>query len=43
MLQAMWLMLQQDEPQDFVVATGEAKSVREFVEASFKHVGVQIA
>jgi GDPmannose 4,6-dehydratase len=31
----MWLMLQQDEPEDFVVATGEAHSVREFVEQAF--------
>ena len=39
-VQAMWLMLQQDEPDDFVVATGETHSVREFVEASFAHVGL---
>jgi GDPmannose 4,6-dehydratase len=31
----MWLMLQQDEPQDFVIGTGEAHSVREFAEAAF--------
>lgn len=34
-VEAMWLMLQQKEPQDFVVATGETHSVREFVEAAF--------
>lgn len=34
-VEAMWLMLQQNEPQDFVVATGETHSVREFVEAAF--------
>jgi len=39
-VRAMWLMLQQDEPGDFVVATGEAHSVREFCEAAFGHVGL---
>lgn len=34
-VEAMWLMLQQNEPQDFVIATGETHSVREFVEAAF--------
>jgi GDPmannose 4,6-dehydratase len=34
-VRAMWLMLQQDEPQDFVIGTGEAHSVREFAEAAF--------
>lgn len=34
-VEAMWLMLQQKEPQDFVVATGETHTVREFVEAAF--------
>ncbi|XP_013161913.1 PREDICTED: GDP-mannose 4,6 dehydratase [Papilio xuthus] len=38
-VEAMWLMLQQEQPEDFVVATGEAHSVREFVEAAFAHVG----
>lgn len=38
----MWLMLQLPSPEDFVVATGEAHSVREFVEASFKHIGKEI-
>ena len=37
-VEAMWLMLQQDEPGDYVVATGESFSVREFAEAAFKHL-----
>ncbi len=41
-VKAMWLMLQQDKPEDYVVATGEARSVREFVECSFKEIGVDI-
>jgi GDPmannose 4,6-dehydratase len=41
-VEAMWLMLQQEKPEDFVVATGECHSVREFVEEAFKHVGVNI-
>jgi GDPmannose 4,6-dehydratase len=39
-VRAMWLMLQQDEGDDYVVATGEAHSVRELVEAAFAHVGL---
>lgn len=39
---AMWLMLQQDMPDDYVVATGETHKVREFVELAFKHVGIEI-
>jgi len=39
-VEAMWLMLQQDEPDDFVIATGEAHSVRELVDISFQHVGL---
>ena len=35
-------MLQHDKPEDFVIATNEAHSIREFVEAAFKHVGVDI-
>jgi GDPmannose 4,6-dehydratase len=38
---AMWRMLQQDSPDDFVVATGEAHSVRDFVEAAFGHAGLE--
>ena len=37
-VEAMWLMLQQDEPQDFVIATGETHSVRDFAQAAFDHV-----
>ena len=39
---AQWLMLQQNNPEDFVIATGEQHSVREFVELSFKEVGIDI-
>jgi GDPmannose 4,6-dehydratase len=39
-VEAMWLMLQQDEPDDFVVGTGETHSVREFLERAFSHVGL---
>ncbi len=41
-VEAMWLMLQQDEPDDFVIATGEMHSVREFVELAFGEVGIEI-
>jgi GDPmannose 4,6-dehydratase len=39
-VEAMWRMLQQDEPGDYVVATGETHSVREFCEVAFSHVGL---
>lgn len=39
-VRAMWLMLQQDEPSDYVVATGETHSVREFVELAFAAAGI---
>ena len=39
---AQWLMLQQDNPQDYVIATGETHTVREFVEVAFKETGVDI-
>ncbi len=39
-VRAMWLMLQQDEPDDYVVATGQTHSVREFCERAFGHVGL---
>lgn len=42
LFKAMWLMLQQDIPQDFVIATGEMHSIREFVDKSFKHIGKTI-
>ncbi len=41
-VQAMWLMLQQDKPEDFVIATGEAHSVREFVALAFQEAGTKI-
>jgi GDPmannose 4,6-dehydratase len=39
-VRAMWLMLQQDEPDDYVVATGESHSVRELAQCAFAHVGL---
>lgn len=39
-VEAMWLMLQQETPDDFVVSTGETYSVKQFVEAAFSHVGL---
>ncbi len=39
-VEAMWMMLQQDKPDDYVVATGEAHSVQEFVEIAFSFVGI---
>lgn len=39
---AQWLMLQQDKPKDYVIATGETHTVREFVELAFKEVGIEI-
>src|SRR5215216_975072 len=39
-VEAMWLMLQQDEPEDYVVATGETHSVSEFLDEVFSHVGL---
>ncbi|MSU27389.1 MAG: GDP-mannose 4,6-dehydratase [Pedosphaera sp.] len=39
-VEAMWLMLQQPEPDDYVIATGETHSVREFLEVSFGHLGL---
>jgi GDPmannose 4,6-dehydratase len=39
-VEAMWLMLQQAEPQDYVIGTGETHSVRELVELAFGHVGL---
>ena len=40
--QAMWLMLQQEKPEDYVISTNESHSVREFVEAAFKQVDMAI-
>jgi GDP-D-mannose dehydratase len=38
----MWLMLQQDEPKDYIIATGETHTVREFVELAFNEVDIEI-
>ncbi len=40
-VKAMWMMLQQDEPQDYVIATGETHSVEEFVQKAFKSIGIE--
>tara|TARA_B100000795_G_scaffold51440_1_gene33712 strand:- start:70 stop:1116 length:1047 start_codon:yes stop_codon:yes gene_type:complete len=42
-VESMWLMLQKNKPDDYVIATGVTKSVREFVEEAFKHVNIKIA
>ncbi len=39
-VKAMWLMLQQDKPVDYVIATGKTHSVKEFIELAFRHVGL---
>jgi len=39
-VEAMWMMLQQDQPDDYVICTGRTHSVREFCEAAFRHVGL---
>jgi len=39
-VRAMWVMMQQDQPDDYVIGTGEAHSVQEFVEVAFEHVGL---
>ena len=41
-VKGMWLMLQQENPEDLVLATGKATSVREFCEMAFKHAGIEI-
>ncbi len=41
-VEAMWLMLQQDEPDDYVIATGETHSVREFCELAFTRLGMDV-
>ncbi len=41
-VRAMWLMLQQEKPDDYVIATGETRTVREFVETAFSHVGIEV-
>lgn len=41
-VRAMWLILQQEQPDDFVIATNETRTVREFAETAFKHVGIDV-
>lgn len=41
-VEAIWLMMQQDNPDNYVIATGETHSVREFVELAFREIGIQI-
>jgi GDPmannose 4,6-dehydratase len=41
-VEAMWLMLQENEPEDLVIATGESHSVREFVNLAFSHAGIEL-
>lgn len=41
-VKAMWLMLQQDEPDDYVIATNETRTVRDFVEVAFKAAGIEV-
>ena len=41
-VRGMWMMLQQDEPDDYVLATGETHSVREFVERAFAEIGIKV-
>jgi GDPmannose 4,6-dehydratase len=41
-VEAMWLMLQQDQPDDYVIATGETHTVREFLDAAFEHAGLDV-
>ncbi len=42
-VEAQWLMLQQDSPEDYVIATGEQHSVRDFVEAAFNEIGIRVS
>ena len=39
-VESMWMMMQQDEPNDFVIATGEAHSIREFLDCAFQYIGI---
>jgi len=41
-VECMWLILQNDEPDDFVIATGEMHTVREFCQLAFKEVGINL-
>ena len=39
-VESMWLMLQQDEPDDYVIATGVDHTIREFLDTAFQHIGI---
>ena len=39
-VESMWLMLQQKEPDDYVIATGETHSIRDFLDTAFQHIGI---
>tara|TARA_Y100001963_G_C6774365_1_gene446575 strand:- start:615 stop:1607 length:993 start_codon:yes stop_codon:yes gene_type:complete len=39
-VEAMWMMMQQDKPEDYVIATGETYSIRDFLDVAFSHVGI---
>ena len=39
-VQAMWLILQQEAPDDYVIATGESRTIRDLLETAFRHVGL---
>ena len=41
-VECMWLILQQDKPEDFVIATGVQHSVREFTQLAFRHAGIEL-
>ena len=41
-VEAMWLMLQQDKAEDFVIATGVTTRIRDFIKMSFAHVGIEL-
>ncbi|MFH1770933.1 MAG: GDP-mannose 4,6-dehydratase [archaeon] len=41
-VKAMWMMMQNNKPEDFIIATGESHSVREFTEEAFKNIGIEI-
>ena len=41
-VEAMWLMLQQDKPEDFVIATGVTTEIRDFVRLAFEHIGIEL-
>jgi GDPmannose 4,6-dehydratase len=40
-VEAMWLMLQKEEPDDYIIATGKSHSVRDLLQTAFRHVGIE--